>query len=399
MNTSDFLIIGGGIIGLAIARELKARYQDAKITVIEKEASVGLHASGRNSGVLHAGFYYTADSLKARFTRDGNRLLTEYCDEKGITLNKCGKLVVAKNESEDTMLDELMRRGENNGVELEMLDIKQAYEIEPNVKTLRRAIFSPNTSTADPGEVIKAFEADAKSEGIRVVYSQAYKSGTNKAIRTTSENFSANYVINCAGLYADHIAKKFGFSKDYAILPFKGLYLKSDEPAGTYRTNIYPVPDLDNPFLGVHFTIKVDGTAKIGPTAIPALWREQYQGLSRFQLNEMTDIAARSMGLLLRSDFDFKRIAATEILKYSRRRMVSLAKDLVQEINLGAYKEWAKPGIRAQLVDLKKRKLEMDFVLESDSQSMHVLNAVSPGWTCSIPFSAYVVDEITRSIN
>ena len=127
--------------------------------------------------------------------------------------------------------------------------------------------------------------------------------------------------------------------------------------------------------------------------------REQYQGLSRFQLNELADIAARSMGLLLRSDFDFKRIAATEILKYSRRRMVSLAKDLVQEIDHKVFKEWAKPGIRAQLVDLKKRKLEMDFVLESDDQSMHVLNAVSPGWTCSIPFSAYVVDEIIRSMN
>ena len=399
MNTSDFLVIGGGIIGLAIARNLKSRFQDAKINVIEKEKSVGLHASGRNSGVLHAGFYYTADSLKARFTRDGNRLLTEYCEEKNINLNKCGKLVVAKNESEDTMLDELMRRGDNNGVELELIDIKQAQEIEPKVKTLRRAIFSPNTATADPGEVISAFEADARSENINIFYEQAYVSGANNTIETTSAKFSAGYVINCAGLYADHIAKQFGFSQDYAILPFKGLYLKSDEPAGTYRTNIYPVPDLDNPFLVVHFTIKVDGTAKIGPTAIPALWREQYQGLSRFQLNELADIAARSMGLLLRSDFDFKRIAATEILKYSRRRMVSLAKDLVQEIDHKVFKEWAKPGIRAQLVDLKKRKLEMDFVLESDDQSMHVLNAVSPGWTCSIPFSAYVVDEIIRSMN
>ena len=399
LNTSDFLVIGGGIVGLGIARELKSRFKDSKITIIEKEASTGLHASGRNSGVLHAGFYYTADSLKARFTRDGNRLLTEYCKQKNIKLNQCGKLVVAKNESEDLMLDELMRRGKNNGVPLEMLDKNQAQSIEPKVKTLNRAIFSPTTSTADPADVIKAVERDAKSEGIDIHFDQAYKSGTNKNIKTTSNEYSTAYVINCAGLYADHIAKQFGFSKHYAILPFKGLYLKSGEPAGTYRTNIYPVPDLENPFLGVHFTIKVDGTAKIGPTAIPALWREQYKGLSRFQLNELIDIAARSTGLLLKSDFDFKRIAATELLKYSRRRMVSLAKDLVQEINQNAYKEWAKPGIRAQLVDLKKRKLEMDFVLEGDDQSMHVLNAVSPGWTCSIPFSAYVVDEITRSMN
>ena len=399
MNTSDFLIIGGGIIGLGIARELKSRFPDAKIIILEKESSSGLHASGRNSGVLHAGFYYTADSLKARFTRDGNRLLTEYCLQKKIKLNQCGKLVVAKNEFEDSMLDELMRRGESNGVPLQMLDKNQAKSIEPKIKTLSRAIFSPTTSTADPVEVIKAVETDARKEGIEIHFQQAYASGTNKCIKTSSQEYSTAYVINCAGLYADQIAKKFGFSQQYAILPFKGLYLKSNEPAGTYQTNIYPVPDLDNPFLGVHFTIKVDGTAKIGPTAIPALWREQYEGLSRFKFNEAVDIAIRSTGLLFSSDFNFTRLAAAELLKYSRQRMVNLAKDLVDTIDPNAYKQWAKPGIRAQLVDLKKRKLEMDFVLEADEWSMHVLNAVSPGWTCSIPFSEYVVDEVMRNIN
>ncbi len=399
MNTSDFLIIGGGIIGLGIARELKSRFPDAKIIILEKENSSGLHASGRNSGVLHAGFYYTADSLKARFTRDGNHLLTEYCLQKNIKLNQCGKLVVAKNEFEDSMLDELMQRGERNGVPLQMLDKNQAKSIEPKVKTLSRAIFSPTTSTADPGEVIKAVEADAREEGIEIHFQQAYTSGTNKCIKTSSQEYSTAYVINCAGLYADQIAKKFGFSQQYAILPFRGLYLKSNEPAGAYQTNIYPVPDLDNPFLGVHFTIKVDGTAKIGPTAIPALWREQYEGLSRFKFNEAVDIAIRSTGLLVSSDFNFKRLAATELLKYSRQRMVNLAKDLVDTVDPNAYKQWAKPGIRAQLVDLKKRKLEMDFVLEADEWSMHVLNAVSPGWTCSIPFSEYVVDEVMRNIN
>ncbi len=396
MITSDFLVIGGGIIGLSIARELKSRFQDSKITIIDKEKSLGLHASGRNSGVLHAGFYYTADSLKARFTRDGNRLLTEYCKRKNIPLNRCGKLVVAKNESEDSMLDELLRRGKNNDVQLQVLDKREAQSIEPKVKTFSRAIFSPTTSTADPSTLIRAIEADAKSEGIAIHYSQTFQSGTNKCIKTHNGEYSAAYVVNCAGLYADEIAKKFGFSQNYSILPFKGLYLKSNEPAGTYHTNIYPVPNLDNPFLGVHFTIKVDGTAKIGPTAIPAFWREQYKGFSRFQLDELLEIVVRSMGLLVRSDFNFKRLATTKILKYSRRRMVSLAEELVHNVNHNAYKKWEKPGIRAQLVDLKKRKLEMDFVLEGDDQSMHILNAVSPGWTCSIPFSAYVVDKIMR---
>ncbi len=399
MITSDFLVIGGGIIGISVARELKSRFPDSKISVIEKESSTGLHASGRNSGVLHAGFYYTADTLKARFTRDGNKLLTEYCQNKNLRLNKCGKLVVAKNEAEDAMLDELMRRGNNNGVQLELIDKKDALSIEPKVKTFSRAIYSPNTSTADPKELIKAIESDAKDEGIDIYNNQGYISGTNKQIKTNNSKHSAAYVINSAGLYADHIAKQFGFSEHYSILPFKGLYLKSDQPAGTYRTNIYPVPDLENPFLGVHFTIQVDGKFKIGPTAIPALWREQYKGMSGFQYKELVDIAIRSLGLMVHSDFGFKRLAATELLKYSRKRMVALASELVNDIEPKAYKKWAKPGIRAQLIDLKKRKLEMDFVLEGDENSMHILNAVSPGWTCSIPFSAYVVDEIMRRLN
>ena len=394
METSDFLVIGGGIIGLSVARELKSRYQDSKIIVLDKEKSLGLHASGRNSGVLHAGFYYTADTLKARFTRDGNKLLTEYCENKKIKLNKCGKLVVAKNQAEDLMLEELMERGKKNGVQLELVDKKSALSIEPKVKTFSRAIYSPTTSTADPTELICSIESDAKKEGIELHKNQEYKFGTNKCIRTTNLTYSAGYIVNCAGLYADRVAKKFGFSQNYAILPFKGLYLKSDQPAGTYQTNIYPVPDLENPFLGVHFTIQVDGLAKIGPTAIPALWREQYKGMAGFNYKELLEIAMRSLGLMAYSNFDFKRLAVSELTKFSRTKMVKLASELVNDITPDAYKKWAKSGIRAQLIDLKKRKLEMDFVVEGDDKSMHVLNAVSPGWTCSIPFSRYVADQI-----
>ena len=397
--TSDFLVIGGGIVGLNIARQLRARYRDTKIIIIEKENSLGIHASGRNSGVLHAGFYYSADSLKAQFTRDGNRLLTEYCLEKSIPLNQCGKLVVASNETEDAMLDELLKRGKSNGVPLNEIDIHEAKKIEPNVKTYSRAIFSPSTSTADPISLINSVADDALSEGIQIHYDQSYQSGTNNCIKTKNQKYSSGFVINCAGLYADRIAKQFGFSQNYAILPFKGLYLKSDEPAGTYQTNIYPVPDLDNPFLGVHFTVQVDGRNKIGPTAIPAFWREQYDGFDNFQFREFMDISARSLSLLAYSDFNFKKLAISEFLKYSKQRMVNLASKLVENINQNAYRKWAKPGIRAQLIDLKNRKLEMDFVLEGDENSMHVLNAVSPGWTCSIPFSAYIVDRIIGETN
>ena len=397
INNVDFLVVGAGVIGINIARELKRRYPDASVTVLEKEAHSGEHASGRNSGVLHAGFYYTADSLKAKFTRDGNRALTEYCDEKGIFLNKCGKLVVASNEAEDKLLDELLTRGKNNGVELQEVTAEEAREIEPRVKTLRRAIFSPTTSSADPHTVIAQMEKDAKAEGVDVQCNAGYVKREGNRVITKAGAYEVGHLINAAGLYADKVAKDFGFSSDYSILPFKGIYLKSDEPPGAYKTHIYPVPDLDYPFLGVHFTITVDGITKIGPTAIPAFWRENYNGLDHFSLSEFADIGLRSASLFTSSEFNFSKLAITEMRKYSRKHLVSLASELATGIEVSHFKEWGKPGIRAQLVNTKKRKLEMDFVLEGDDKSTHVLNAVSPGWTCSIPFSSYVVDYMENN--
>lgn len=397
LRNRDFVVIGGGIIGISIARELKGRYRDARILVLEKEASSAEHASGRNSGVLHAGFYYTSDSLKARFTRDGNRRLTEYCDARGIAINKCGKLVVAKDEQEDAVLDELLRRAHDNGVALEEVSDVEAREIEPRARTYRRALFSPTTSSADPVEVIEAMRDDALREGIEISYCDGYQGRKNGYLRTNEGTITAGYVINAAGLYAEKVAKDYGFGTRYTILPFKGLYLKSSEPAGAYRTHIYPVPDLRNPFLGVHVTVQVDGRAKIGPTAIPAFWREHYQRFGNFRVDEFLDVISRSLGLLTR-DPDFRRLAITEIRKYSRGHLVELAKTLSSGIDVSDFRHWGAPGIRAQLFDVERRQLEMDFVLEGDDRSMHVLNAVSPGWTCALPFSEHVVDRVAKHL-
>ncbi|MCG6869336.1 MAG: L-2-hydroxyglutarate oxidase [Gammaproteobacteria bacterium] len=396
---ADFLVIGAGIIGINIAREIKRRNPGSSVVLLEKETVCGEHASGRNSGVLHAGFYYTADSLKARFTRDGNQALTEYCDDKGIFLNKCGKLVVASNESEDRLLDELLRRGATNGVALEELSAEEARRIEPRIKTYRRAIYSPTTSSADPLTVIQHMEQDARREGIDFRYGAGYVRRDGMKILTKSGDYVVGHLVNAAGLYADKVARDFGFSEDYAILPFKGIYLKSNEQKGAYKTHIYPVPDLEYPFLGVHFTITVDGITKIGPTAIPAFWRENYNGFNGFSLGEVVDIGLRSASLFTSSEFKFSRLAMTEIRKYSRNHLISLATKLATGVTESHFRDWGKPGIRAQLVNTKKRKLEMDFVLEGNSESTHVLNAVSPGWTCSIPFSAYVVDYIDRNLS
>lgn len=396
---SDFLVVGGGIIGINIARELKNRFPDTDVILIEKETECGKHGSTRNSGVLHAGFYYSPDSLKAKFTRNGNRLLTEYCDANQIPINKCGKLVVAKDSSEHVHLDELLKRGRMNGIRLEDITEDEAVSIEPRVKTSGRAIFSPTTSSVDPYVVMESMVRDALGMGVKIHYGIRFIRKAASGLLTSSGRYQAGYIVNAAGLYADSIAREFGFSQQYRILPFKGLYLYSDEPVGSIRTNIYPVPDLRNPFLGVHFTIPANGKIKIGPTAIPAFWRENYQGFDRCNFRELIDIFMREVCLFVSSDFDFKKLAVDEIRKFCRSRMVFLASSLAKGVNLENYKTWGKPGIRAQLINIESRKLEMDFVVEGDEKSFHVLNAVSPGFTCSIPFSQHVCSEIQARLN
>lgn len=394
MRKTDFLIIGGGVIGLSIARQLKHLYADSSVVILEKESACGLHASGRNSGVLHAGFYYSPDSLKAQLTRQGNERLRQYCQEKNIKINQCGKLVVAKDHTELPAMDELVTRGKANNISLQEITAVEAKEIEPRVKTFERALYSPTTATVDPTEVVAAMVKDAQLEGVNIHYESGYQSRKGAVVQCSTDSFDAGYIINAAGLYADHIARDFGYSENYRILPFKGLYLYSNEPPRTIRTNIYPVPDLRNPFLGVHVTVTSQGKAKIGPTAIPAFWREQYESFGNFKFSELVDVLVRQAGLFMFSEFDFKRLAFEEIQKYSRAHLVKLATSLMEGITPERYETWGRPGIRAQLLDTKKRKLEMDFVLEGDSQSMHVLNAVSPAFTCSLPFAEYVCQKI-----
>jgi L-2-hydroxyglutarate oxidase LhgO len=399
VTSTDCLILGGGIIGICVARELKRRFPDADVTLLEKEIACGLHASGRNSGIIHAGFYYSADSLKAKLTRAGNQAMIDYCEVKQIPLNRCGKLVVAKDEDDLPRLDELLRRGVVNGVPLENVTEKEAREIEPRVKTHQRAIFSPSTASANPQRVIEEMIEDAKNDGITIRTGVRYLRFRNGVVVTSQASFTAGHVVNAAGLYADKIALDFGFSERYRILPFKGLYLYSDEPPNAFRTNIYPVPDLRNPFLGVHFTVKEDGRVKIGPTAIPALWREQYRGFDNFKFGEFIEVLFREAGLMLSSTFDFQKLALEEVQKYSRPRLVALASKLAHGVRPEHYRRWGEPGIRAQLLDIKNRKLEMDFVIEGDVHSTHLLNAVSPGWTCAIPFARYAVDQIEAAMN
>lgn len=389
---SDFLIIGAGIIGLAIVRELREENPDAEIVVLEKERTVAMHSSGRNSGVLHAGFYYTADSLKAKFTKEGNAALQNYCKTHGLKINPCAKVVVATDETELDALYELERRGIKNGVNVEIIDQKRLSQIDPNVKTYRYALYSPDTATVNPVEITNHIYRDLEDRGVRFCFEEGYASrlDSHTVVSTKNRRFKASKIINCAGLYADKIARDYGFSQNYVIIPFKGIYLKYSGDDIPLKTNVYPVPNLKNPFLGVHYTVTVDGTVKIGPTAIPAFWRENYAGLQNFKWQEMREILGWETKLFATNAFGFRALAFEEMRKYRKSYFVSLAEKMVHRIDTGGFREWSKPGIRAQLLDTQTLELLQDFVVEGDTNSIHVLNAVSPAFTSSFPFAKWV---------
>lgn len=394
MKHYDYVIVGAGIIGMAIARELIKRYPDKTIAIVEKEADVAQHASGRNSGVLHAGFYYTADSLKAKFTREGNQALTRYCEEKGLAINKCGKVVVAVNEEELRGLHELKRRAALNGVALHWVNDRELLEIDPNIKTYRKALYSPSTSTVDPQEVCRAVKAEILESGVDLYLNCPYRQAKDGVVYAGSETLAYGYLINAAGLYADRIAHDLGFGKKYTIIPFKGLYIKYAKNNTDLQTNVYPVPNLKNPFLGVHYTKTVDGSIKIGPTATPAFWRENYKGFANFKLKEFMQIIGCQSRLFIANSFHFRSLAFEEMRKYIRSYLIRLSLRMVKHMDKDGFGPFLRPGIRAQLLNKETMELVQDFVVEGDSRSLHILNAVSPAFTCSFPFARYVVDQI-----
>lgn len=392
----DFLIIGGGIIGLNVAICLKQKYSGAKVCIIEKEKEVAMHSSGRNSGVLHAGFYYSADSLKAKFTRDGNAVLRQFCSERKLPINHCGKVVVATNESELEGLAELKKRGDNNGVELIWLNEDELEKKFSEAKTYKKALYSPTTATVNPKLVTKEFAKMAEDLGIEIKLDTKYIKNGDDFIVTNNGKIYYSYMINAAGLYADKIAKDYDIAHNFVIIPFKGIYLKDKKNKCDIHTNIYPVPNLANPFLGVHYTLTVDNEAKIGPTAIPAFWRENYKGFANFKADELAEIFFYESKLFFGNAFGFRKLAFDEVRKYIKSHFLRLATVLTNNLDHSGFTNWSEPGIRAQLLNTKTLELVQDFEVQNAKNSTHILNAVSPAFTCSVSFSKWVVDEFVK---
>ena len=390
-RTADVAIVGGGIVGLAMAHAILAARPGLEVVVLEKEAALGAHASGRNSGVLHAGFYYAPDSLKAALTRRGNLLLKQFCQEHSVAVRECGKVVVASSPQELDGLDELYRRGLANGVQVEQVDESGLAELEPLARTVDRALWSPTTAVADPHHVIEALADQVRSAGGQVLLGSQVQAGGPGRLVVGQERWDVGHVVNSAGLYADLVGSWFGFCDDYVVLPFKGLYWYGSWPVGRLRRHVYPVPDPRNPFLGVHLTVTPSGGAKVGPTAIPALWREDYGRFGGFSAAELRGIVRRYPAFLTSPHHDLGALIRAEVPKYWRRHLVKQAKALVPSLDAADFTVKGRPGVRAQMWSIPGRRLEMDFVVRGDARSTHLLNVVSPGWTSSLAVAEHVV--------
>ncbi len=399
MDKTNLVIIGGGIIGITIAREAAHNKLFSNITVIEKETNLGIHASTRNSGVIHAGFYYSPDSFKAKFCVEGNKLMREYCIKKNLLINKCGKVVVTSNENDEITLKELYKRGKENGSKLYLFAKDKLFKYEPLAKTYDNFLWSPNTWSICPNELFRSLLNECEALGINFITDQNIVNVTSSEIITSKGNtFSFDYVVNCAGGYSLEVAKLFGLLTNYKVLPFKGLYLRSKSKIKDFKRHIYPVPDINQPFLGIHTTLTSDNYLKLGPTAIPVLSPENYSLFEGLDWNISREVLLLQLDLFWNNKFEFRDLAFREIKYLIKNNIIDKAKELtIQNLDKIQF-EWYSPGIRPQLFNIKTNKLENDFVLLNNANSIHILNSISPAWTCAFKNANYIIEKIKTLI-
>lgn len=392
----DVLILGAGVIGLSVGIALLESKPNLQVIIAEKESSLGLHASGRNSGVLHAGFYYSPDSLKAKFCKDGNLKLRKLAKKYKVPVRDVGKVVVARNQDENLRLDSLFNRGIQNEVDLELLDESKLNDYEPLAVTHQRFLWSPTTGVSDPSAIITALQLEFLNLGGTIEFNQKISLTCSSDFYHDSLNqYDSKFIVNAAGAQADRISRKVGVGVDYAMVPFMGVYRFTEEKNLPLKRLVYPVPHPLNPFLGVHFTLTADLKVKIGPTAIPITGREQYSPFTGWSASDFSQSLRGIRSLVANNVHDFGSILKTEWPKIIESQLVKESLDLVPSANQVVKWQRKPPGIRAQLVHLPTGKLEQDFVVRTSSNSIHILNAVSPGWTSALPFGKYIADQIS----
>jgi len=390
----DFVVIGGGIVGLATARELLRRHPSARLTLIEKEPRWAAHQSGRNSGVIHSGIYYRPGSLKAELARAGNESMVAWCRAKRIPVEVCGKLILASSEADLPRLEALAARAADNGIPIERLGPSAIETVEPHARGLG-AIHVRSAAITDYRLVCRSLAEDLRERGAELLLEEEAvgieRTAEGRRIRTSRDSYDTRFLVACAGLQSDRIARMDGFSPEVRIIPFRGEYWNiTPSRRHLVRALIYPVPDPAFPFLGVHLTRMIDGSVHAGPNAVLSFGREEYskRGFNAADLGSSLTwpgfwrLAARHLGT------GMNEIARS----FSHRRLADSVRQLVPGIRERDLVR-STPGIRAQAVG-RDGQLADDFLFASTPGALHVLNAPSPAATASFPIAAMIADKV-----
>lgn len=395
----DVCIIGAGLVGLSVARAISDSHRGVSVVVVDKESKVAAHQSSHNSGVAHSGLYYRPGSLKARLCVEGRRRLQEYCESNDIAFEQSGKLVIATRDSEVEPLNELERRGRANGLAgITRLDSSGIKEHEPAAVGLE-ALHVPEAGVVDFPAVAERLAADLIGEGAEIVIGYQVEAfehrGDGAVIRSMDREIRAKVMVNCAGLHSDRVARLAGVVSEVEIVPFRGEYYTLDPQAGhLVKALIYPVPDPRFPFLGVHFTRRIDGRVEVGPNAVLAWGREHYREAPAdwSELRETVQVPGfRKLAMR-----HWRTGAAEMIRSRSRSLYARSARRLVPAVR-SEHLVRGGAGVRAQAVS-SDGKLIDDFVIEEAGSTVHVLNAPSPGATASLAIGAHVAAIAARHL-
>jgi L-2-hydroxyglutarate oxidase len=394
MPTHDLIVIGGGIVGLATAFRFQQRFPDRPCVLLEKEANLGLHQTGHNSGVLHSGIYYRPGSLKAQNCRAGKAAMEEFCRQENVPFEICGKVIVATSGEELPRLAKILERGQANGVSCELIDAAQLHELEPHAAGLQ-AIHVPETGIVDYAVVCERLGQRINERGGQIELGAKVVgidgAGGETVVHTSKGDFLSRLVVNCAGLHCDRVAKLSGAAPGVRIIPFRGEYFELHAEAHRLVRNlIYPVPDPAFPFLGVHFTRMIGGGVECGPNAVLAFAREGYSK-TKINLRDLAD--SLTYPGFIRLAARYWRMGAGEMWRsVSKRAFVRALQRLVPEIR-PEHLETAPSGVRAQAV-ARNGDMVDDFLIEESAHVVNVLNAPSPAATSSLQIGQSIVDRL-----
>lgn len=391
----DFAIIGSGIIGLTLAFKLRLKFVNSNIIIFEKEPNSISHGSGRNSGVLHSGIYYDPGSLRANLCTTGVKELKDYIISEKLWINECGKLLIPTSKFSNSNLENLFERAKNNGVEVHKIKSTEIENLEPNINCqFKYGLHVPFTSVADPKEVSESLIRNLKKMNVNFKYNSKILKIISNEVITKDDKIEAGKIFNCAGLFADEVAKKSNLEFRFNFLPFKGKYWKIKNKNFKLNHLVYPIPDLRYPFLGLHSSHNRNGDFFIGPSSTPVFGREQYDGFFGDSISESLSLFLNFSKKIIFNENKLRSLAVKEMLLLTKYGFFNEIKKMFKNIKSDELElSEHKIGIRSQIFDPNKKSLVNDFVVINQDHTTHVLNAISPAWSASFAFADYLIDK------